>query len=324
MHQKRVSLVAACALAAIAAVFGATTAKAEAFPEKAVTLVVWSGAGGALDVYGRKLSEMLTKEVGWTNKVENRAGGGGAVGLSYMMAQQADGYTWVICTGTLTFGIAQGLIPFKTSDLTFVRAMQGEPTSLAVPKNSPYTSVQQFIDDLKAGKKLRVGGHSPGGFHQYMLFQLLQGLNIRTPWIPHDASGKIPLALLGGHLDVAMMTPSSGFSQVQSGDIRLLAISTDGRSPFYPDVPTFEELGHDMVDYIWRGIVVKAGTPDDVVAKIQEALDKVEATQEWKDFMQSLGQDNPGFKGKAFQEYAETQIKAQTKFLEEEGFIKKK
>lgn len=121
-----------------------------------------------------------------------------------------------------------------------------------------------------------------------------------------------------------MMTPSSGFSQVQAGDIRLLAISTAERSPFYPDVPTFKELGHNLVDFIWRGVVVKSGTPADVVEKIQAALDKVEASQEWKDFMTSLGQDNPGFKGDEFRKYVEEQIVEQTKFLEAEGFIKKK
>ena len=301
--------------------FASATPSFAAFPDKTISLVVWSGAGGALDVYGRKLSELLTKEVGWANKVENRPGGSGAVGLSYMRAQPANGYTWVICTGTLTFGIAQGLIPFKTSEIEFIRAMQGEPSSLAVPKDSPFKSVQDFLDALKAGKKLRVGGHSSGGFHQYMLFQLTQNLGVRTPWIPHDASGKIPLALLGGHLDAAMMTPSSGFTQVQSGDVRLLGISTAERSEMYPDVPTFKELGFDMVDYIWRGVVVKAGTPPEIVAAIQGAIDKVEASQEWKEFMTTLGQSNPGYKGEEFRKYVEMQIEEQTKFLKSEGYI---
>ena len=294
-----------------------------AYPEKTISLVVWSGAGGALDVYGRKLSEMLTKEVGWTNKVENRPGGSGAVGLSYMRAQPADGYTWVICTGTLSFGIAQGLIPFKTSDIEFVRAMQGEATSLAVPKNSPFKSVQDFLDALKSGQKLRVGGHSSGGFHQYMLFQLTRGLGVRAPWIPHDASGKIPLALLGGHLDAAMMTPSSGYAQVKSGDIRLLAISSEQRSEVYPDVPTFKELGFPLSDFIWRGVVVKPGTPPAVLEAIQGALNKVEATKEWQDFMVTLDQTNPGYKGEAFRKYVDEQLAEQRKFLESEGYIKK-
>lgn len=305
------------------AFFPAAAPVAAAFPEKTISLVVWSGAGGALDVYGRKLSEMLSKEVGWANKVENRPGGSGAVGLSYMRAQPADGYTWIICTGTLTFGIAQGLIPFDTSEIEFVRAMQGEPTSLAVPKNSPLKSVQDFLDALKSGQKLRVGGHSSGGFHQYMLFQLTQGLGVRTPWIPHDASGKIPLALLGGHLDVAMMTPSSGLAQIQNGDVRLLAISTAERSEAYPDVPTFKELGFNLVDFIWRGTVVKAGTPPDVLEAIQTALDKVEATQEWQDFMVSLDQSNPGHQGEDFRKYVNDQIVEQSKFLASEGYLKK-
>lgn len=323
MKNRIIALVTA-AVCFTGAFFTTALPAAAAYPEKTISLVVWSGAGGALDVYGRKLSEMLTKEAGWANKVENRPGGSGAVGLSYMRAQPADGYTWIICTGTLSFGIAQGLIPFKTSDIEFVRAQQGEATSLAVPKDSPIKSVQDFLDALKSGKKLRVGGHSSGGFHQYMLFQLTSGLGVRTPWIPHDASGKIPLALLGGHLDAAMMTPSSGFAQVKSGDIRLLAISSEKRSEMYPDVPTFKELGFNLVDYLWRGVVVKTGTPPEILEAIQGALDKVEAAKEWRDFMVSLDQINPGYKGEDFRKYVNDQLAEQAKFLESEGYMKKK
>lgn len=319
----RIIALATAVICFTGAFFASATPSAAAYPEKTISLVVWSGAGGALDVYGRKLSEMLTKEVGWANKVENRPGGSGAVGLSYMQAQPADGYTWIICTGTLSFGIAQGLIPFKTSDLEFIRAMQGEPTSLAVPKDSPIKSVQDFLDALKSGKKLRVGGHSSGGFHQYMLFQLTQNLGVRTPWIPHDASGKIPLALLGGHLDAAMMTPSSGFAQVRSGDVRLLAISAEERSKAYPDVPTFKDLGFDLVDFIWRGVVVKPGTPPEVVGAIQAALDKVETSKEWQDFMTSLDQSNPGYQGEDFRKYVNGQLEKQVMFLKSEGYLKK-
>lgn len=292
------------------------------FPEKPVTLVVWSGAGGALDTYGRKLAELLEKEAGWTVKVDNRPGGSGAVGLSQIVTQPADGYQILVLTGTLTFGIAQGLIPFKLEDLRLLRAMQSEPSSLAVLASSPYQNVQQFVDHMKANPNgLKVGGHSSGGFHQYMLYQLMQQGGFESGWIPHDASGKVTLGLLGNHIDAAMMTPSTGLAQVKTGEIRLLGVTTAERSPFLPDAPTFKEQGFDLEGAIWRGIAVKAGTPDDVVASIQSAIDKVTASEEWKTFQQEQFQDSPDWAEAEFTGRVQKDLAEQTEFLKAAGFV---
>lgn len=297
------------------------TAAAE-YPEKPVTLVVWSGAGGALDTYGRKLAELLEKEAGWTVKVDNRPGGSGAVGLSQIVTQPADGSNILVLTGTLTFGIAQGLIPFKVEDLRLLRAMQSEPSSLAVMNDSPFTTVDDFVAHMRdTPNGLKIGGHSSGGFHQYMLYQLQQQAGFESGWIPHDASGKVTLALLGNHIDAAMMTPSTGLAQVKNGEIRLLGVTTAERSPFLPDAPTFKEQGYDLEGSIWRGIAVKAGTPDDVVAAIQSAIDKVTASEEWKTFQQEQFQDSPDWAEAEFTERVQKDLAEQAEFLKAAGFV---
>lgn len=140
-------------------------------------------------------------------------------------------------------------------------------------------------------------------------------------WIPHDASGKVTLSLLGGHLDAAMMTPSTGLAQVKSGEIRLLGISTDERSVFLPDVPTFKEQGYDIDGAVWRGIAVKAGTPDDVVDRIQAAIDAVTASEEWKAFQAEQMQDSPDWKEEEFSRRVQTDLDQQTEFLKAAGYI---
>lgn len=297
-------------------------AAAQAFPEKPVTLVVWSGAGGALDTYGRKLAELLEKEGGWSVRVDNRPGGSGAVGVSQIMNQPADGYNILVLTGTLTFGIAQGLIPFELKDFRLLRAMQSEPSSLAVLADSPFKTVSDFVNHMKQNPNgLKVGGHAPGGFHQYMLYQLMQKGSFESGWIPHDASGKVALGLLGRHLDAAMMTPSTGLAQVKSGEIRLIAVSTDERSPFLPGTPTFKEQGFGIEGAIWRGIAVKAGTPDDVVNAIQTTIDKVTASEEWKKFQLEQFQDSPDWKEAEFTERAASELASQAEFLKANGFV---
>ncbi|MEI4488767.1 tripartite tricarboxylate transporter substrate binding protein [Frigidibacter sp. MR17.14] len=321
----RSAVSAAClAIVGLAAttLLAAGPARAE-FPEKPVTLVVWSGAGGALDTYGRKLAELLEKDAGWTVKVDNRPGGSGAVGMSQIATQPADGYNILVLTGTLTFGIAQGLIPFKVEDLRLLRAMQSEPSSLAVLADSPFKSVDDFVTYMKDHpNELRVGGHSSGGFHQYMLYQLMKQGGFESGWVPHDASGKVTLALLGKHIDAAMMTPSTGLSQVKSGEIRLLGVSTAERTPFLPDAPTFAEQGYDLTGAIWRGIAVKAGTPDDVVASIQKAIDKVTASDDWKSFQVEQFQDSPDWAEEAFTKQVHKDLDEQTEFLKATGFVK--
>lgn len=297
-------------------------AAAQAFPDKPVTLVVWSGAGGALDTYGRKLAELLEKEGGWSVRVDNRPGGSGAVGVSQIMNQPTDGYNILVLTGTLTFGIAQGLIPFELKDFRLLRAMQSEPSSLAVLADSPLKTVGDFVGYMKQNPNgLKVGGHAPGGFHQYMLYQLMQKGGFESGWIPHDASGKVTLGLLGKHLDAAMMTPSTGLAQVKNGEIRLIAVSTDERSPFLPDTPTFKEQGFDIEGAIWRGIAVKAGTPDDVVNAIQATIDKVTASEEWKKFQLEQFQDSPDWKETEFTERATQELASQAEFLKANGFV---
>jgi tripartite-type tricarboxylate transporter receptor subunit TctC len=308
------------------AVFGALLgtagiAHAADFPQHRVNLVVWAGAGGALDTYGRELSKLLDEQAGWQTKVVNRPGGSGSVGMSYVLNQPADGYNILVHTSTLTFSIARNLMPYKLDDLRFVRAMQGEPSALAVRKNADLHSARDFVDAMKKDPEgLRVGGYGTGGFHQYMLYQFMNAEDFKAGWIPYDASGKVALALMGDHLDAAMMTPSSGLSQVESGDIRLLGISTDERSRYFPDVPTFKEQGIDLEGMVWRGVSVKAGTPDDVVASIQAALDKVQASDEWKTFMTQQKQDDIAIKDDDFTAMAEKQLKTQSAFLKEVGF----
>jgi tripartite-type tricarboxylate transporter receptor subunit TctC len=318
-------LVGAVAGAALAAttVMAPTASMAAGFPDKPVTLVVWSGAGGALDTYGRKLAELLEKETGWTVRVDNRPGGSGAVGVSQIMNQPADGYNILVLTGTLTFGIAQGLIPFQLKDLRLLRAMQSEPSSLAVLADSQFKTTDDFVKYMKEHPNgLKVGGHAPGGFHQYMLYQFMKAGGFESGWIPHDASGKVALGLLGKHLDAAMMTPSTGLAQVKSGEIKLLGISMDKRSEFLPDVPTFKEQGYDVEGAVWRGIAVKAGTPDDVVDSIQAAIDKVTASADWKKFQTDQFQDSPDWKEEEFTRHAQTDLDQQTEFLKASGYIK--
>lgn len=295
------------------------------YPTRPVTFIVWSSAGSPLDVFMRKLAGLAEKELGQTIVVDNRTGGGGAAAMSYVSGQPADGYSILSTTGSMSFSIAKGDIPFKAENFTMVRSFQAEPSSIAVRKDSPFKTLDDFVKYMKQNpNKLKIGGFASGGFHQYVLYRLQQAAGFEATWIPFEGGADAVTNLLGGHIDVAVMTPSSGLSQVQSGDIRLLAISTEKRSPFFPDVPTFKEKGYDVVEMLWRGVMAKQGTPQEIVDRLNRAFDKVVQTEEWKKYMKDFQQEDFQRKGQELSTLVNDEVSRRRTFLEKGGFIKKK
>jgi tripartite-type tricarboxylate transporter receptor subunit TctC len=112
------------------------------------------------------------------------------------------------------------------------------------------------------------------------------------------------------------MTPSSALAQIKSGDIRLLAISTEQRSEYFPNVPTFKEQGIDLVENIWRTIMVKQGTPPDVIARLAQGIKAVEAKPEWKRFMVENGQSPMNISVEKMQGFVADEIQSRRKFLQ--------
>ena len=142
-------------------------------------------------------------------------------------------------------------LPYAASDFTVLPALQAEPSAVAVRADSRFRTLRELIDAMRGSPdKLSVGGFSAGGFHQFVFYRLQQEGKFKSAWIPFKGGQEAGTALLGGHIDVAVITPSSALAQLQNGDIRLLGISSDGRDPYFPDVPTFKEQGLGVVERI--------------------------------------------------------------------------
>lgn len=311
------------ATAALVAATLSTAAAAQDYPSQPVKFVVWSSAGSPLDTMMRQLGKQLGEVLGQSVPVENRPGGNGAVAMSYVKSQPADGYTVLSTTGSMTFVMAQGKVPFTPDDFVVLRALQSEPSAVAVRADSPFKTYGELVEHLKANPNgLKVGGFASAGFHQFVFFRLQQQGGFEAAWIPFEGGNEAALALLGGHIDVAVMTPSSALAQVQSGDIRLLGISTAERDAYFPDVPTFREQGHDVVESLWRGIMVAAGTPDDRVKTLVEAVEKVEASDEWKEFMKTNVQSPLAKSLDEMQAQVRAEVETRREFLEKGGFLK--
>src|SRR5699024_726472 len=208
-------------------------------------------------------------------------------------SEEADGYTFQSFTSSTSFGMAQDQIPFSPEDWNMVASIQQEPAAIAVKSDSDLETMDDFIQAMNDNPdEYVVGGYGATGFMSYVYNKLQQQAGFEGDWIPIDTTDEVASNLLGDHIDVAIMTPSTALTAVDSGEVRLLAIAAEERVESYPDVPTFTEEGYEMVDVLWRGLGAKTGTPEEVIAKMHEAIMTATETEEWNNFQEENGQLN--------------------------------
>jgi putative tricarboxylic transport membrane protein len=303
--------------------FAASKAAAANYPSATVRLLCWTSAGAPLDVMMRQVGKQLGDILGETFIVENRPGGEGAIAMATLLNKPADGYTILSTTSSMSFAMAMKDNQHTPDEFTVLPALQSEPSAIAVRADSRFKTMNQFIDFIREQPdKVSVGGFSSAGFHQYVFYRLQQDANFKSIWIPFKGGQDAALALLGGHIDVAVMTPSSALSQIKNGDIRLLGISSGERNEYFPDVPTFKEQGYNVEASIWRGIMVKAGTPQPVINTLMTALEKMQQTKEWQDFSRLNMQSSVKVSLEGMQKQVREEVASDRAFLEASGLRK--
>jgi tripartite-type tricarboxylate transporter receptor subunit TctC len=273
------SLVAAFAFAGIAA----DKAHAE-FPERTLNYVNPFSPGGECDITQRRQQPHLEEIFGVDVVIEYREGGGGAVGWSHVVNQPADGYTFACFS--IPHIIAQPMTRdpgYQTDDLRIIYTYQSTPQVLLVRQDAPWETVHDFIADAKENPgSITVGGTGTASGNHLGAVRLMDAADIQITWIPFPGTGPTIPALAGGHVG-ALMTNST-VAQQNRDRFRPLAVAWGERLPFFPDVPTFQEEGYDVVEAIYRGALGPADMPEDIVQKLAEAFDQVNReTAEWKE-----------------------------------------
>jgi putative tricarboxylic transport membrane protein len=271
----------AVGIALMAATCSITSASQAAdYPAKDIHYIVAAGVGGGSDILARTLAKVLEQKklLPVNVLVENRTGGSGAIGYTYINGQVDNPYILGGVGVSFFTTPLLGKMPINYTNFTPLAAIARSPYILAVRAESPIKS----LDDLKTAKGLKIGTVGAVSDPALLASMTNEQLGADIKSIPYDGEGEVLAAVLGGHLDLMYGNPNEILEQIKAGTVRPLAVTSPERMSSLPDVLTFKELGYDITHTQLRGIIMPAGTPPDVVAYWEGVLKTVAESPEWK------------------------------------------
>jgi tripartite-type tricarboxylate transporter receptor subunit TctC len=246
-----------------------------AYPDKPVHYIIAFAPGGESDIAARFQQEVYRRKWSQELVIETKAGAGGALAWSGLNQHPGDGYT-IMGTNLphIVLQPLEGNVQYKTEDITNVNFFNYTPDAIVVRNESPFKTFQEFIAGAKAKPgTLNLAGSGTNSANHAAYARLNAAAKIQTTYVAYKGTGDLIASLLGGHVDGAMSYSSLGLAQ--KGKTRLLAVATPERLSYFPDVPTFRELGIDWVDGAYRGIGVPKSTHEDLRRRISDMFSEI-------------------------------------------------
>lgn len=265
------------ALGAATLGLAAFPAQAADYPSKPVDYVIPFGPGGESDITARFQQSYFKEKFGQELVVSYKPGGGGAVGWSQLNSMAGDGHSIMgINLPHIVIKPRQGDVGFETEDITAIYMFHYTPDAIVVNADSDIKSLQDLIDFAKANpKKLTMSGSGKGTANHLAQVRFDQMADIETTYVAFKGTGASTTALLGNQ--VAAQWGYTTVGAKQGDKVRLLAVAMEERHPAFPDVPTFKELGFDIVSGAYRGIAVPSSTPEDIRNRLSDMIAEINA-----------------------------------------------
>lgn len=264
------------------------------YPSKPIRLIVPFVPGGSTDVVARLLGAELKNELGQSVIVENKPGAGGNIGGDVVAKAAPDGYTLLLAAAgpTVINPSLYSKMPFDPiTQLAPVTMLVREHNLMAINSSIPAKTLQEFIAYAKS-RPNEINFGSPGnGSPAQLAGELLnQKSGLKMAHVAYKGSGAAVVDLMAGHISMMIDNMPALLPHIQSGKIRALAVPSERRAAAMPDVPTFKEAGmSDFIITAWKGVMVPAGTPPDVVAKLQTSIAKIMNKADMKKRMIEMG-----------------------------------
>ena len=290
---RRLRLIGSIAALALAAAHSA--AWAQPWPDKPIKFVVSAGPGSSLDTLARVIGDKLKDRMGQSVVVENKPAAGGTVATAEVAKAAPDGYTMLLgFNGPLAFGPLLQKLPYDVQkDLAPVIITSSQPNVLAVNAQLPVKTLQELVAYAKANPGKLAYASVGNGSSSHLNMELLKSMaGIDAIHVPFNGSPPAVTATMQGETQMmfAVMQPLQ--PQIQAGKLRAIAVTTAKRFPLLPELPTIAESGYPGFEALaWNGILVPAGTPKPVIAKLNAEINAILKEPDVKAKMNAQGFD---------------------------------
>jgi tripartite-type tricarboxylate transporter receptor subunit TctC len=264
---------------------GCGLASGQNYPNRTITIIVPVAPGGTYDINVRPLAQALGKILGQSVVVVNRPGAAGAIGAAFAASAKPDGYTLLIPPTTaaaiLEADLLYGRKPSFTMDqFTSIALLSADPDLLGTRIDAPWKSISELVADARQNPdRITYGTSGNYGPAHLMTEMFAHAAGIKLNHVAYGG-GPALIAMLGGQVALAPVTPGQAMPHVQSGKLRVLANGGAKRIATLPDVPTFRELGYDFEYHLWVGMFARAGTPAPILAILRDAVKQAAQSQE--------------------------------------------
>jgi tripartite-type tricarboxylate transporter receptor subunit TctC len=276
------------------------------WPTRSITMIVPFPPGGLADLVARPVAEAMSRELGQPVVIENKAGAGGGIGMSLAAKSKPDGYTMVMALSSLTVlpeaDVVLGRTPmFGLNDLRPVARYTADPTVLAVRAESPWKSVQEFVDDAKKRPgAINYGSSGNYGTMHVPMEILAQVSGSKLTHIPFTGAGPAVVALLGGQIDAVSTGPATVLQHVKAGKLRVLGHWGNGKLASMPEVTSLKDAGFNAEYAQWSGLFIPSATPEPVAQRIRAAARAAAQDAKVREVILGAGspvqfQDSPDF-----------------------------
>ena len=250
-----------------------TMAIAQDFPSKPITILVPAAAGGPSDTVARLVANAMSTELGQQVLVENQGGAGGSLGSGTVAQAAPDGYTLLLYhIGVATFAALYPDLPYVPADFTSVGLITEVPMTLVGRKDLPPSDVPELLTYL-ADNPATFGTAGVGAVSHLCGMLLQEAAGVTLTNVPYQGAGPAMTDLIGGRIDLMCDQTTNTTTQIQAGEIKPYAVTTRERIDVLPELPTLAESGLDGFEIsAWHALWAPAGTPEDVRARLSEAL----------------------------------------------------
>lgn len=301
-----------------------TAAAAQAWPTKPIRLVVPFPAGGGTDIIARETSQRVAMATGWSFVIDNKPGAGGNLGVDAVAKSPADGYTIVIGqTSNLAINpTLHARMPYDSQkDLAPIVLLANAPLVMVTGANSPFKTLADAVNAAKA-KPGQINFASPGnGTVAHLTSELFQkAAGIKGQHVPYKGSAQATVDVIGGNVELYMSSVPTLLGQIRQGKMRPLAVTSAKRVDDLPQVPTINESGFKGFDAVtWFGLLAPAGTPKDVVARLNAEFNKALQSPELRKKLGDEGADPAGGTAEQFAALIKDEIPRWGKVVKESG-----